>query len=45
MTIEGKPVPTELRNTGDTMKADLPFDEAQTGKQYHNEARTCHDNG
>lgn len=30
--IEGKPVPTELRNTGDNLKADLPFDEAQAGK-------------
>jgi U3 small nucleolar ribonucleoprotein protein IMP4 len=30
-TIEGKPVPTELRNTGDSLKADLPFDEAQAG--------------
>jgi hypothetical protein len=29
--IEGKPVPTELQNTGDSMKADLPFDEAQAG--------------
>ncbi|KAH8550659.1 anticodon-binding protein [Umbelopsis sp. PMI_123] len=32
---QGKPVPTELRNTGDTMKADLPFDEAQTEPTSH----------
>jgi hypothetical protein len=29
---EGKPVPTELQNTGANLKADLPFDEAQAGK-------------
>jgi U3 small nucleolar ribonucleoprotein protein IMP4 len=32
--IEGQPIPTELRNAGDEMRSDLPFDQAQAGVYF-----------